>query len=221
MDHRDPEWETASGRALHERVDGRQHDQRGHGGEEQTADDRAAQRRGLRRARPCPAPSGSCRRSSRRPSSGSRAAGRAPPSSARLATGRAVAPRALSANVTSRIAFATEIPIAMIAPMNDCTFSVVPVSSSIRSTPQMHRRHRQRSRPSPAGTTENSPPATGRSRPPTAAVRSAGRTSVSSNAGTWPRMNTLTPRGGAPGARDRLPDLARRPRPAACRECSP
>jgi len=39
--------------------------------------------------------------------------------------------------VTSRIAFATEMPIAMIAPMNDCTFRVVPVTSSVSSTPQM------------------------------------------------------------------------------------
>ena len=31
---------------------------------------------------------------------------------------------------------ATAIPIAMIAPMNDCTFNVVPVASSIKSTPQ-------------------------------------------------------------------------------------
>ena len=29
------------------------------------------------------------------------------------------------------------MPIAMIAPMNDCTFSVVPVNSSIKSTPQI------------------------------------------------------------------------------------
>ena len=43
--------------------------------------------------------------------------------------------RARSANVTSRIEFATAMPIAMIAPMKDCTFSVVPVSRSIRSTP--------------------------------------------------------------------------------------
>ena len=35
------------------------------------------------------------------------------------------------------MALATEMPIAMMAPMNDCTFSVVPVTSSINSTPQI------------------------------------------------------------------------------------
>ena len=40
-----------------------------------------------------------------------------------------------SAKVTSRIAFATATPMAMIAPMNDCTFNVVPVTSSISRTP--------------------------------------------------------------------------------------
>ena len=43
--------------------------------------------------------------------------------------------RACSANVTSRMAFATATPIAMIPPMNDCTFSVVPVTNSISTTP--------------------------------------------------------------------------------------
>ena len=43
--------------------------------------------------------------------------------------------RSRSANVTSRIEFATAIPIAMIAPMNDCTLSVVPVTNSISTTP--------------------------------------------------------------------------------------
>src|SRR6185436_18930156 len=43
--------------------------------------------------------------------------------------------RASSANVTSRIAFATATPIAMMAPMNDCTFTVVRVASSRRTTP--------------------------------------------------------------------------------------
>jgi hypothetical protein len=59
-----------------------------------------------------------------------------PPSTAAAAT---LAPprRADSANVTSKIAFATEIPMAMIAPMKDCTFSVVPVISSMSNTPQM------------------------------------------------------------------------------------
>ena len=40
-----------------------------------------------------------------------------------------------SAKVTSRIEFATAIPIAMIAPMNDWTFRVVPVRRSMRRTP--------------------------------------------------------------------------------------
>src|SRR5436190_1195037 len=40
-----------------------------------------------------------------------------------IAASRTDAPsrRAFSANVTRRIAFATEMPIAIIAPMNDCT----------------------------------------------------------------------------------------------------
>ena len=42
---------------------------------------------------------------------------------------------ACSANVTSRIAFATATPIAMMAPMNDCTLTVVRVASSISTTP--------------------------------------------------------------------------------------
>ena len=44
--------------------------------------------------------------------------------------------RARSAKVTSRIEFATAMPIAMIAPMNDWMLSVVCVTSSISSTPQ-------------------------------------------------------------------------------------
>ena len=43
--------------------------------------------------------------------------------------------RACSANVTSKIAFATATPMAMIAPMKDCTFNVVRVAASIRTTP--------------------------------------------------------------------------------------
>ena len=35
------------------------------------------------------------------------------------------------------MAFATEMPIAMIAPMNDCTFRVVPVSRRMSNTPQI------------------------------------------------------------------------------------
>ena len=51
--------------------------------------------------------------------------------------------RACSANVTSRIAFATATPIAMIAPMNDCTFSVVPVSQQHHDDAGQHGRHRR------------------------------------------------------------------------------
>ena len=43
--------------------------------------------------------------------------------------------RACSAKVTSRMAFATATPIAMIAPMNDCTFNVVRVTANIKTTP--------------------------------------------------------------------------------------
>ena len=39
------------------------------------------------------------------------------------------------------MALATATPIAMIAPMNDCTFSVVRVTASINTTPIEHRRH--------------------------------------------------------------------------------
>src|SRR4029453_18186196 len=42
-----------------------------------------------------------------------------------VCTGEVPCTRDCSANVTSRIAFATATPIAMMAPMNDCTFSVV------------------------------------------------------------------------------------------------
>jgi hypothetical protein len=43
--------------------------------------------------------------------------------------------RKCSANVTSRIAFATATPVAMMAPMNDSTFNVVRVKASIKTTP--------------------------------------------------------------------------------------
>ena len=45
--------------------------------------------------------------------------------------------RLRSANVTSKIAFATATPIAMIAPMNDCRLSVVRVIQSVSTTPAM------------------------------------------------------------------------------------
>ncbi len=47
----------------------------------------------------------------------------------------APARRARSAKVTSRIAFAIATPTAMIAPMNDWMFSVVPVSRSATTVP--------------------------------------------------------------------------------------
>ena len=105
--------------------------------------------------------------------------------------------RAFSANVTRRMAFATEIPIAMIAPMNDWTFSVVPVRSSMTSTPHMT-----------AGTADKTATdnrndwkfAASSRKITTIANRSPVRRpdNVSSNAGTWPRVSTLTPRGAAP-----------------------
>ena len=52
------------------------------------------------------------------------------------ASGTAAPPTLLrSANVTSRMAFATATPIAMIAPMSDSMFSVVPVIRSATATP--------------------------------------------------------------------------------------
>lgn len=44
--------------------------------------------------------------------------------------------RLRSAKDTSRIELATAMPMAMMAPMNDCTLRVVPVIESIMSTPQ-------------------------------------------------------------------------------------
>jgi hypothetical protein len=41
-----------------------------------------------------------------------------------------------SAKLTNRIEFATAMPIAIIAPMNDSIFKVVPVIRNIRTTPQ-------------------------------------------------------------------------------------
>ena len=49
--------------------------------------------------------------------------------------------RLSSANVTSRIALATATPMAMIAPMNDCRLSVVPVSEQRDDDSAQHRRH--------------------------------------------------------------------------------
>src|SRR5207247_771173 len=104
---------------------------------------------------------------------------------------------AFSAYVTRRIAFATEMPMAMIAPMNDCTFSVVPVTSSINNTPQ-----------STAGTAEMTAKASRNDWKFAANKRKITRiesrrplrrpSSVSSNAGTCPRLLTVIPRGGAP-----------------------
>ena len=49
-----------------------------------------------------------------------------------------------SANVTSKMALATATPIAMIAPMNDWMFSVVPVSHRASDDAGQHRRDRER-----------------------------------------------------------------------------
>ena len=87
--------------------------------------------------------------------------------------------------------------MAMIAPMNDCTFNVVPVTSSISSTPQMT-----------AGTADTTANASRNDWKFAASRRKITRidsssplrrpASVSSNAGTWPRSFTVTPRGGVP-----------------------
>ena len=116
-----------AGAALQKGIDRRQHNQRGKGRRNQAADHGAAQRRRLfGRLRRTPAPSEACPRSS--PTAVIRIARRRP----RAAFERGVEARTprragcISAKVTSRIEFATAMPIAMIAPMNDCTFSVVP-----------------------------------------------------------------------------------------------
>ena len=54
--------------------------------------------------------------------------------------------RLASAKVTSRIALATEMPMAMMAPMKDWMFRVVCVTSSISSTPQTTAGHRREHR---------------------------------------------------------------------------
>ena len=101
------------------------------------------------------------------------------------------------------MAFATEMPIAMMAPMNDCTFSVVPVTSSISSTPQIT-----------AGTAETTASAsrndwkfaassrkmttTDSSKPgPQAGKRLFERRNLAA------QVEHVTPRGGVAGARDR------------------
>ena len=55
----------------------------------------------------------------------------------RIPAGPAACParRLRSANVSSRMALATATPTAMIAPMNDCVLSVVPVANRARATP--------------------------------------------------------------------------------------
>ena len=106
---------------------------------------------------PVRAPSGSCRRSSRGGHQDRPAAVRARLRRPRRAPThrRAGARRTSPAESRSR----PKSPIAMIAPMNDCTFSVVPVSSSISEHAADHRRHWRRSPRAPAGTTGSSPPA--------------------------------------------------------------
>ena len=128
-------------RLLHERVDRRQHDQRGERGRGQAADDRAAERRGRLRA--------FADRERHRHHAGDHRRARhqhRPHARPRGVDGRVAAAsrrcrRACSANVTSRIAFATATPIAMIAPMNDCTFSVVRVASQHQHDAGQHGRH--------------------------------------------------------------------------------
>ena len=65
--------------------------------------------------------------------------GRSRPSAPKTAASAASAPssrRRRSAKVTSRMAFATATPMAMIAPMNDWMLIVVPVSQRAMTTPQ-------------------------------------------------------------------------------------
>ena len=178
---------------------------------DEAADHGAAERRGrlapLRRAR---APSASCRRSSRRSSSAPAACGARAASIAASQRRCRRGARACSANVTSRIAFATATPMAMIAPMNDCTFSVVRVT----------REHQRRRRPAPpapsrrrrtrAAATGSWRPAAGRSRRPPRRRPAAMFASVSRIGAIWPRTVTVAPRGGVAGARDRLVDARRR-----------
>jgi hypothetical protein len=65
--------------------------------------------------------------------------GRRRPPAPSIAAASASIPSRLfcSANVTSRIAFAADTPIAMIAPINDCMLSVVPVIHRAMATPVM------------------------------------------------------------------------------------
>ena len=96
-----------------------------------------------------------------------------------------------SANVTSRIAFATATPIAMIAPMNDCTFSVVPVMSSATMTPHEHRRHGGEHDERELERLEVRRQAAERSRATAAASPTARLRSVSRIGAIWPRTVTV------------------------------
>ena len=124
--------------------------------------------------------------------------------------------RRSSAKVTSRIELATAMPIAMMAPMNDCTFSVVPVERQQQHHAAQHGRHRDRARRAPAGTTGSSPAssrkiaATATQQPDAQAASRSPRA-----AAIWPRSVTVTPRGGSPARAMRRADRTWRPRPSA------
>ena len=128
--------ERDGGAALQNGIDRRQDAECREGREQQTADHGAAERRRLRAAL---ARADRHRQHAEDHRGGGHQDGAQsrPGAFARRPRGRARPSwRARSANVTSRIEFATAMPIAMIAPMNDWTFSVVPVSRSMSNTPQ-------------------------------------------------------------------------------------
>ena len=110
--------------------------------------------------------------------------------------------------MTSRIAFATATPIAMIAPMNDCTLIVVPVAASMSTTPART-----------AGTVETTTNASRSDWKLAASRRKITTTATTSPAAMFlsvsrigaicPRTVTVAPRGGVPARRDRLVDAPR------------
>ena len=130
--------------AAQQRVDRGDDEQRHQRRHHQPADHRAPERRVLLAAlAQRRAPSAACRGSSPAPSSGpAAAASRRRPARRRARVSAASSARASLAKLTSRIEFETAMPTAMIAPMNDSTFNVVPVSASIHRTPTKLARHR-------------------------------------------------------------------------------
>ena len=95
------------------------------------------------------------------------------------------------------------MPIAMIAPMNDCMFSVVPVSSSMSSTPQSTAG--MVSTIASASRSDWKFAASSRKITSTASSSPVRRPEmVCSSGGISPRIRTVTPRGGAPAAAMRL-----------------